>query len=146
MRVQHSFYSEIITLDNVFTAWDEFSKGKRHKIDVALFERNIEDNLFILYESLKNITYKHGCYKSFYIRDPKIRHIHKACVQDRVTHHLVSKVLERIYEPTFYCHSYSCRENKGTHKGIKTFIKMARKASLNNTQPLYILKCEVKKL
>ena len=112
---------------------------------MALFERNLEDNLFTLYESLLNKTYEHGGYKAFYIRDPKIRHIHKACVRDRVVHHLTSKVLERIFEPTFYAHSYSCRKNKGTHKGIKAFIKLARKVSRNNTAPLYVLKCDIKK-
>lgn len=145
MKIWHSFYSKIITLERVFKAWEEFSKGKRGKADVALFERNLEDNLFILYESLKNKTYKHGAYKAFYIRDPKIRHIHKACVQDRVVHHLTSKVLEKIFEPTFYAHSYSCRKNKGTHKGIEAFIKLARKVSRNNTSPLYVLKCDIKK-
>jgi retron-type reverse transcriptase len=145
MRIWHSFYTEIITLERVFEAWEEFSKGKRGKADVALFERNLEDNLFTLYELLKNKTYKHGAYKAFYIRDPKIRHIHKAYVQDRVVHHLTSKVLERIFEPTFCAHSYSCRKNKGTHKGIKTFIKLARKVSKNNTSPLYVLKCDIKK-
>jgi retron-type reverse transcriptase len=145
MRVWHSLYSEIITLEGVFKAWEEFSKGKKGKFDVALFERNLEDNLFVLYESLINKTYKHGGYKAFYIRDPKIRHIHKACVQDRIVHHLTSKVLERIFEPTFYNHSYSCRKGKGTHKAISTFIKLTRKASKNNTSPLYVLKCDIKK-
>jgi len=145
MKIWHNFCSEIITLERVFKAWEEFSKGKKGKADVALFERNLEDNLFTLYELLKNKTYKHGPYKSFYIRDPKIRHIHKACVQDRVVHHLVSKVLEKIFEPTFYAHSYTCRKNKGTHKGIKAFIKLARKVSKNNTSPLYVLKCDIKK-
>ena len=145
MRVWHSFYSEIITPERVFKAWEEFSKGKRGKIDVVIFERNLEYNLFMLYELLKNKTYKHGGYKAFYIRDPKIRHIHKACVQDRVVHHLTSQALERIFEPTFYNHSYSCRKNKGTHKGIAAFIKLTRKASRNNTTPLYVLKCDIKK-
>ena len=120
-------------------------KGKRGKADVISFERNLEDNLFALLELLKNKNYQHGSYEAFYVRDPKIRHIHKACVQDRVVHHLVSKVLEKIFEPTFFAHSYSCRKNKGTHKGIEAFIKLARKVSKNNTSPLYILKCDIKK-
>ncbi len=109
------------------------------------FRRFLEDNLFELHQSLKAKTYQHGGYKSFYIRDPKVRHISKACVRDRVVHHLVSNVLERIFDPTFYVHSYSCRKNKGTHKAIESFVKLARKASKNNTSPLFVLKCDVKK-
>jgi len=121
MRICHRSYSNIITLENLFQAWGEFAKGKRKKADVGLFERSLEDNLFTLYKSLKNKTYKHGGYEAFYVHDPKIRHIHKATVKDRVVHHLVSKILEQIFEPTFYTHSYSCRKDKGTHKAILYF-------------------------
>jgi len=84
-------------------------------------------------------------YKSFFLRDPKVRHIHKATVKDRVIHHLVSYVLERLFEKTFYAHSYSCRQNKGTHKAVISFVKFARKASHNNTSPLFVLKCDIRK-
>jgi len=109
------------------------------------FSRFLEDNLFELRQSLKDKAYRHGGYKSFYIRDPKVRHISKACVRDRVVHHLVSNELEKIFDPTFYIHSYSCRKEKGTHKAIEAFIRIARKASKNNTSPLFALKCDIKK-
>lgn len=112
---------------------------------MGVFELSLEDNLFSLYKSLQDKTYKHGNYEAFYIHDPKIRHIHKAVVKDRVVHHLVSKMLEQIFEPTFYAHSYSCRRGKGTHKAIEAFVKFARKASRNNTTKLFILKCDIKK-
>lgn len=132
-------------MENIFQAWNEFTKGKRKKIDVMIFDRFLEENLFDLYESLNNKTYKHGGYQEFYVRDPKIRDIHKACVKDRVVHHLVSKILEEIFEPTFFAHSYSCRKNKGTHKAIKAFVKLARQASHNNSSNLFILKCDIRK-
>jgi len=110
-----------------------------------IFSRFLEENLFDLYELLKNKTYKHDGYQEFYVRDPKIRDIHKACVKDRVVHHLVSKVLEEIFEPTFFAHSYSCRKMKGTHKAIKAFVKLTRQASHNNSSKLFILKCDIRK-
>ncbi len=112
---------------------------------MLLFERFLEDNLFSLYSNLQDKTYQHGEYQSFYVRDPKLRHIHKALVKDRVIHHLVSSILEKIFEKTFYAHSYSCRTNKGTHKAVQSFIQFARKASHNNTSPLFVLKCDIKK-
>jgi len=145
MRIWHNNYNEIITLENLFQAWEEFLKGKRSKADVEIFGRNLEDNIFTLYEDLEKKVYRHGNYQEFYVRDPKVRHIHKACVKDRVVHHLTSSVLEEIFDPTFYPHSYSCRKNKGTHKAVQTFIKMSRKASKNNTSKLLILKCDIKK-
>ncbi len=145
MRVYHNIYAEISTIDNIFLAWEQFLKGKKHKADVLLFERFLEDNLFELYFSLKNKTYKHGDYKSFYVRDPKMRHISKACVRDRVVHHLTSQVLERIFEPSFYAHSYSCRKGRGTHRGVTAFARMMRIASKNNSSPLFVLRCDIKK-
>lgn len=77
---------DVISIENIFQAWDEFKKGKRGKRDVQLFERNLEDNLFSIHKKLENKSYKHGNYESFYVNDPKRRHIHKASVQDRIIH------------------------------------------------------------
>ena len=145
MKIWHNLYEEITTLESIFQAWDEFIKDKKKKQDVVEFTRHLEDNLFALYTSLLEKTYQHGGYKSFYVRDPKVRHISKAIVRDRVTHHLVSNVLEKVFDPTFYAHSYSCRKNKGTHKGVLSFSNQLRKLSKNNTSPAYVLKCDIKK-
>jgi len=71
-----NLFNEIIDLENLFLAWREFRRGKRGKFDVQIFERNLEDNLFILHQELKSGTYRHGDYTSFYITDPKLRKIH----------------------------------------------------------------------
>lgn len=145
MKISHKVYQEITTPEAIFQAWDEFINGKKKKADVIEFGRFLEDNLFSLQESLRKKTYKHGGYKSFYVRDPKVRHIAKACVRDRVVHHLVTNVLEEIFDPTFYAHSYSCRKDKGTHKAVEAFVSMARKVSHNNTSRCFVLKCDIKK-
>ena len=84
---------DLISIENLFQAWNEFKKEKRKKKDVQVFERNLEDNLFDLYLRLKNKSYQHGNYKPFYVYDPKKRHIHKACVADRIVHRLLYKYL-----------------------------------------------------
>ena len=52
-------YSNLISIENIFQGWEEFKKGKRKKLDVQVFERDLEDNLFILHEKLKNKIYYH---------------------------------------------------------------------------------------
>ncbi len=138
-------FDDIISIENLFQAWNEFKKGKRNRKDVQVFELNLEDNLFDLYESLKNKAYKHGSYKDFYVSDPKRRHIHKACVSDRIIHHLFYKYLYEIFDETFICDSYSCRVGKGAHKGVKRLYVFARKISKNYTRNCWVLKCDVKK-
>ncbi len=47
-------YLDLISLENLFQAWNEFKKGKRKRRDVQEFERFLEDNLFQLYLDLKD--------------------------------------------------------------------------------------------
>ena len=138
-------YGDITSIENLFQAWDEFKKGKRGKKDVQTFEGRLEDNLFKLHWELKNKTYRHGSYQEFYVHDPKRRHIHKAPVSDRVAHHLLYKYLYVLWDKTFIYDSYSCRLEKGTHKGVKRLFKIVRKVSKNYTGSCWALKCDVKK-
>lgn len=140
-----SEYLEFISLEQPFQAWREFRKGKRKRKDVQTFERNLEDNIFNLHQSLKDKTYRHGGYYSFYVQDPKLRHIHKAIVADRVIHHLLYKYLYKLFDKDFIYDSYSCRLNKGTHKGVERLEKLARKVSKNYTGECWSLKCDIKK-
>ena len=138
-------YCDIISIDNLFQAWDEFKKGKRNKKDVQVFERHLEDNLFKLHRSLKEKTYKHGSYEGFYVNDPKRRHIHKALVEDRVVHHLLYKFLYALWDKVFIYDSYSCRLEKGTHRGVKRLYSLVRRVSKNYTGSCWALKCDIKK-
>ncbi len=141
----HKIFGEIISLDNLFSAWREFRKGKKNRLDVQKFEFNLEDNLFQLYQELKNKTYQHSYYTPFYIQDPKLRRIHKASVRDRVLHHSVFRILYTIFDKGFIFDSYSCRLNKGTHNAVNRLEKFCWKLSKNNTKNIFALKCDVRK-
>lgn len=136
---------KLVSIENLFVSWEEFHKGKRKRLDVQIFERHLEDNLFLLSQKLQNKTYRHGGYEEFYVHDPKIRHIHKASVEDRIVHHLLYKFLYQLFDPEFIYDSYSCRLGKGTHKGIDRLEIFARKVSRNYTGPCWSLKCDIKK-
>jgi len=126
MKIYKNVFEDIISLENLFSAWDKFKSDKQKKQDVQRFEWWLEQNIFQLYRDLRGQEYKHGAYTSFYIHDPKQRHIHKATVRDRMLHHAVFKALSPIFEPTFIPNSLSCRIGKGTHKGIDILEKALR--------------------
>lgn len=126
-------------------AWREFCRGKRKRLDVQQFEFNLEDNLFQLQQELNNKIYQHFHYTPFYIQDPKLRRIHKACVRDRVLHQAVFRVLYPIFDQGFIFDSYSCRLNKGTHRAVNRLEKFGRKLSRNNHKNIFALKCDVRK-
>ncbi|QQG45419.1 MAG: group II intron reverse transcriptase domain-containing protein [Candidatus Sungiibacteriota bacterium] len=145
MKIYKNVFGKIISLENLFSAWDKFSSDKKKKRDVVEFEWEFEQNIFQLHRDLKNKNYKHGTYTSFYIQDPKQRHIHKAIVRDRVLHHAVFSVLNPIFEPTFIAHSLSCRVGKGTHKGVDILDSITKAVSHNIHKPCFALKCDIKK-
>ena len=145
MKFYKDLYWLIISPETLFRAWKIFKHDKRNKPDVMAFELDLERNIFDLYRELKGGRYKHGAYKGFWIQDPKLRKIHKATVRDRILHHAIFSVLNRIYEPTFISDSYSCRIGKGTHKGMKKVASMIRAVSKNHTHQCYALKCDIKR-
>ncbi len=138
-------FEEIISIGNLFAAWETFKAGKRSGEDVQALERHLEDNLFRLEWELKTKTYRHKPYHRFQIFDPKHRIIHKADVRDRIVHHAIYRVLGPVFDPTFIFDSYSCRVGKGTHAAVKRLEGFARKVSRNDTRPCWALKCDVRK-
>lgn len=132
-------------MNNLLSAWKEFKRGKMNKADVLDFEFSLEDNLWQLHDELKNKTYAHSQYIPFYITDPKLRHIHKAVIKDRLLHQAVFRVLYPIFDQSFIFDSYSCRLAKGTHRAVKKLVSFSKKESQNYTRTIYCLKCDVKR-
>ncbi len=122
-------YENIISLENLFSAWEEFIKGKRRRRDVAEFSNNLSLNIYNLHLDLVNKTYQHDGYQAFNISDPKPRNIHKATVRDRLFHHAVYRILYPYFDKKFVSDSYSCRLNKGTHRAINQLRKYYWKVS-----------------
>jgi len=138
-------FEKIISLKNLFDAWTEFRRNKGRRKDVAEFELQLEDNVFKLHEDLVNGTYRHGGYFSFYIHDPKKRHIHKASVRDRLLHHAIVRVIEPMWEKKFIYDSWSSRKYKGTHRAVKRLCEIGLKLSHNQSRTLWMLKLDIRK-
>lgn len=138
-------YEDIISLPNLFTAWEEFLCGKRKRKDVLEFSMKLSEEIFTLHIELKEKTYQHSPYTAFNISDPKPRNIHKAAVRDRLLHHAIYRVLYPMFDKKFIYDSYSCRLGKGTHKAINRFRMFCLKESNNHTRSVWILKCDIRK-
>jgi RNA-directed DNA polymerase len=146
MRTRFShYYEDIISIENLLGAWEEFVKGKRKKPDVQEFSKNLMHRVLTLHKDLKDKTYTHGNYKAFKIADPKPRDIHKATVRDRLLHHAIYRQLYPLFDRTFIADSYSCRKGKGTHRAMNRFRAFAYQVSKNNTRTCYVLKCDIRK-
>jgi len=142
--LSHSF-KDIVSLENLFKAWQEFIRGKRKRRDVQRFSSRLVDNVLELHQDLKSLTYQHGGYQAFKINDPKPRQIHKASVRDRLIHHAIYRILYPFFDKIFIADSYSCRLGKGTHKAANRLRQFARQTSKNNARSCWALKCDIRK-
>jgi len=146
MKIQLAHrYEEIISIENLLAAWQEFIVGKSKRADIQQFQRSLMDNIVTLHDELSSKTYRHGPYEDFRICDPKPRHIHKASVRDRLVHHAIYRILYPFFDRTFIADSFSCRNNKGVHAALYRFQRMAWKVSRNNTRTCWVLKLDIQK-
>lgn len=138
-------YEDIISVENLLVAWKEFVAGKRKRLDVAEFQSRFMDSILELHEVLRTGRYCHSSYEAFKVNDPKPRDIHKAAVRDRLLHHAIYRKLYPFFDRKWIADSFSCRDNKGTHKAIDRFKSFFYKVSKNNTRTCWVLKCDIRK-
>lgn len=137
MKTYKHLYPQVCAFENLLIAYYKARKGKRGKTQVAGFERNYEEQLFLLQNELLAKTYTPGEYASFYVHEPKKRLISAAPFRDRVIHHALCNVIEPIWEPRFIDASFANRIGKGTHRALDKTTEYAR-------QYRWFLQCDVK--
>lgn len=115
-----------ITFEEVVTAYYDCRRNKRNTSQQIKFEFRLEENLWKLYEDLKNETYRPGSHIYFIITKPKPREVWAANFRDRIVHHLLYNRVSYI-EDTYISTTYACLRGKGTLKCAKDFQKALRK-------------------
>ena len=144
-RTLRNKYDEYLTYENLMKAHKLCRKNKTLKKDIIRFDLKQEDYIIYIYEKLKNQTYKHGGYTTFYIYEPKLRKIEKSSYMDRVVHRwLVDNFLIDLYVPTFINTSYACIKNRGMIKAVLN-VQKDMNTCKNKWNEYYILKMDVQK-
>jgi retron-type reverse transcriptase len=138
-------FEDIISVDNLLSAWQEFIVGKKSKPDVLDFAARLSDNIIELHHDLATKTYQHGDYYRFCVNDPKHREISKASVRDRLVHHAIYRQLYPAFDKVFLADSFSCRLGKGTHRALDRFSLFGRQVGKNNSRACWILKGDIRK-
>ncbi len=138
-------FDSVVTIENLYRAWINFSAGKRQKTDVIAFAANVEDELCLLLDELSCGTYQHGAYNHFVVHDPKHRVIHKATVRDRVVHRLLYNALLPEFHKRWLACSYSCRPGFGQHRSLRDVRKGLGQATNNWSRECWVMKGDVRK-
>lgn len=138
-------FDKKLTYLGLMEAHKKAKKGKGYRTELIEFNLKQEEYIMYLYEELKNMTYSHGGYKTFYITEPKLRKIEKSRYIDRLVHRwLVDNFLEPFFVPTFINTSFACLKNRGMHRAALYVQTSMRKAKINWGN-YYILKMDVSK-
>ena len=76
-------WEQVVTMDNLFTAFCKARKGKRRRPDVARFSLDLEQALCTLQRELASGEYMPGTYRQFTVYERKPRVISVAPFRDR---------------------------------------------------------------
>lgn len=137
-----NLYQSICSIDNLRLADEKARKGKTWQYGVRVHDQNREANIQLLHEMLVNKTYQTSEYTVFKIYEKKEREIFRLpYFPDRITHHAVMNVLERIFMSVFTADTYSCIKGKGIHAAADG----VKKALRDVPGTTYCLKLDIKK-
>lgn len=140
--MSNSRFSQYI-LDELWIAYQDARRGKRHTVDEHRFELCDIENLHCLRDHIINRTYHPSRGVAFIVRDPVIREIVAAPFCDRVIHHLLFNICGDWWDRHFITDSYSCRVNKGTLYAQQRLATHIRRVTANYTQPAFCVKLDV---
>lgn len=142
MKRKGNLYDQIISLDNLRLADQRARKGKGHQPGVKEHDKNRDENLLRLHETLQGATYRTSPYYIFTIREPKERQIYRLpYYPDRIVHHAVMNILEPFFMAMFTADTYSCIKGKGIHGAFRKL----RSALRDQPGTQYCLKLDIRK-
>lgn len=137
-------FSSIITFESLYQAWLRVIKGRRMQGDVLAFERNLEENLIEIQNSLIWKSYRTGPYRTFRIFEPKERIVAALPLKDRIVQHALVGAIEPIWESRFIRDTYACRPGKGAHAGADRAQAFLREVKREHGC-VYVLKADIAK-
>jgi RNA-directed DNA polymerase len=142
MKRLNNLYHRIISMGNLALADQLARKGKKDQYGVQLHDRSREQNLLQLHSMLKNKTYVTSPYTTFKIWEPKEREIFRLpYFPDRIVHHAVMNILEKVFVDSFTRDTYSCIKKRGIHAAAYAI----RTALRDQPATRYCLKLDIKK-
>lgn len=133
----------MVTVEDMFEAYYDCLKHKRHSVGAVKYFMGFEEDLVRLTEEVNSRTYSPSQSTTFVVTRPKPREVFAACFRDRIIHHYIALRVEPWFESIFGERTFNCRKGKGQLFGIKMLRDDIRKCSDNYTKDCYIAKFDL---
>lgn len=131
-------WPEVISFENLLSAYRKARKGKQSKSSIAEFTLNLESELLSLQQDLIDFSYQPGPYRLFTLFERKKRQIAAAPFRDRVVQHALMNIIEPSIDRRFIFDSYACRQGKGVHAAVNRYQQWSK-------QYPYVLKMDIER-
>lgn len=142
MKRENDLYQKICSLENLKQADINARKGKQRSYGVIIHDKNRDQNIRTLHETLLSKNFKTSKYFIFKIRDPKERDIYQLpYYPDRIVHHAIMNILEPIWTSIFTADTYACIKERGIHAVVRKIKKDLR----DEQGTKYCLKLDIRK-
>ena len=139
MKRHNNLFPQIISVENLFSAYRGAKRGKSTRPTVKNFDNNVMNNLALIQQSLINRTFTTSEYRVKTIFEPKKREIHMLpFAPDRIVQHALINILGPIWDNLFIDDSYACRPGRGIHAASRRTMEFVR-------QFKYCLKADISK-
>lgn len=132
-----------LSFAEVAAAYFDCRRGKRNSDSAVAFEIDLERNLWALYLSLLDGSYRPGRSTCFVITWPKFREVWAADFRDRIVHHVLYNRIGPRFIGSFIHDSCACIPGRGTLFGAERLEAKIRSATQNWTAPVHYLKCDL---
>lgn len=99
-RDTYNYLDKVLTMKNLYESWKAVCKTCNNKELLYKFEESLNSNLYKIYKSLRDGTYKPLRFYVFLIHVPKKRIVMNQHVEDKIVNHFISEYIFRpLLEP-----------------------------------------------
>ncbi len=129
--------------EKLMEAYFRARASKRNSSSQLNFEVDLESHIFLLHQQVIRKTYQPSIAKAFVINKPVFREVFAPDFRDRIIHHFIYLYLYPQMEKKLINDTYSCRNKKGTHYGVRRASYFLKRVTNHYTDSAYVLKLDI---